>query len=183
MGKAGQSRVHVQLPVGGITFVAKKLRPLGYDKETIELITDAWRPSMKRVYTTYLKKWALFCIRFRVKLLEPSPPQVCNFSKHLAKAGLGYGALNADRSALATILPSYEGYPLGKHPLVVMGAYERNPPAPKYNVFLDVTLGISVNLIMKQAGWRNADSFVRFYNKDIEQDTDLVARTLLKNAM
>ena len=117
-GKAGQSRVHVQLPVGGITFLAKKLRSLGYDKETIELITDTWRPSTKRVYTTYLKKWALFCIRFRVKLLEPSLPQVCKFLKNLTKAGLGYGALNADRSALAKILPSYEGYSLGKHPLV-----------------------------------------------------------------
>ena len=111
MGKAGQSRVHVQLPVGGITFLAKRLRLLGYDKETIQLIIDAWRPSTKRVYTTYLKKWVLFCIRFRVKLLEPSLPQVCKFLKNLAKAGLGYGALNADRSAL-------EGYPLGKYPLV-----------------------------------------------------------------
>ena len=44
-------------------------------------------------------------------------------------------------------------------------------------------LGISVNLIMKQAGWRNADSFAGFYNKDIEEDTDVVARTLLHNAM
>ena len=34
-------------------------------------------------------------------------------------------------------------------------------------------LGISVNLIMKQAGWLNADSFAGFYNKDIEQDTDM----------
>ena len=104
---------------------------------------DAWRPSTKKVYTTYLNKWAMFCSMFKVSILDPSLPQVCMFLRRLSQEGLGYGALNAARSALATILPDIGGYPMGKHPLIcwlIKGAYERHPPAPKYSCFWDVNV-------------------------------------------
>ena len=113
----------------------------GFDKETVLLVLDAWRPSTKKVYGNYLKKWALFCVENRVSLLKPSLQQACRFLRGLSDKGLGYGALNAARSALATILPAYEGVGFGKHKIVcwlVKGAYERNPPAPKYTAFWDV---------------------------------------------
>ena len=131
-----------QAPIGGLPFLGKKLVKAGFDKETVELIMSAWRPGTKKVYTTYLRKWATFCIENRVKLLEPKLPEVCKFLSLLAKRGLGYGAINAARSALATILTSVEGFPLGKHPVVcllVKGVYERNPPAPRYQRFWDVS--------------------------------------------
>ena len=43
--------------------------------------------------------------------------------------------------ALATILKRYDGYEMGKHPIVCMmikWVYERNPPKAKYSVFWDV---------------------------------------------
>ena len=103
---------------------------------------SAWRPGTKKVYTTYLRKWAVFCLEHKVSLLQPKLPEVCRFLGGLAKRGLGYGAINAARSALATILPSVEGFPLGKHPVVcllVKGVYEKNPPAPRYQQFWDVS--------------------------------------------
>ena len=121
--------------------MGRKLLKAGFDKETVLLVMDAWRPSTKKVYGNYLRKWALFCVEHGIKLMSPTLPQACGFLKSLSKKGMGYGALNAARSALATILPRYEGVGFGKHPIVswlVKGAYERNPPAPKYSSFWDV---------------------------------------------
>ena len=44
-------------------------------------------------------------------------------------------------------------------------------------------LGVSVNMIMKQASWRNVNSFARFYNKDVEKDPTPVGESLLINAL
>ena len=44
-------------------------------------------------------------------------------------------------------------------------------------------LGASLNLIMRQAGWRNAESFGRFYNKELEQEPNIVGQMLLNNAL
>ena len=129
------------MPIGGIPFVGKKLLKLGYDIETVKLILDAWRPSTKKLYAMYLKKWALYCVEFKVKLLNPTLPQACKFLRRLADKGSGYGAINAARCALSTILPYIDGQSFGKHPIVcnlVKGTYERNPPKPKYSKFWDV---------------------------------------------
>ena len=129
------------MPIGGIPFVGNKLLKAGFDRETVDLVLDAWRPSTKKVYSNYLRKWATFCLQHNIRLLKPTLPQACSFLKSLSKRGLGYGAINAARSALATILPKYEGVDFGKHPIVswlVKGAYERKPPAPKYSAFWDV---------------------------------------------
>ena len=82
-----------------------------------------------------------FCVSKGIHVLKPSLQNVCSFLGSLATGGLGYGALNAARSALGTILPTFEGYEVGKHPVVcwmLKGAYERNPPKAKYTAFWDV---------------------------------------------
>ena len=102
---------------------------------------DAWRPSTKKVYTTYLNKWALFCVERDLDVLNPTLPQACRFLRMLSDAGLGYGALNTARSALSTILPNFGKLSFGSHPIVcwlLKGAYERNPPRPRYSEFWDI---------------------------------------------
>ena len=44
-------------------------------------------------------------------------------------------------------------------------------------------LGVPVSLILKQASWKEASSFARFYDKDIENYTAQVAQTLLENSV
>ena len=129
------------MPTGRLSFLARKLRDQGYDNQTIELVLDAWRPSTCKVYGNYLRKWALFCMEGRINIYKPRLAQACRFLRTLADRGLGHGAVNAARSALATILPMFGGYAFGKHPVVcalVKGVYERNPPQPKYVKFWDV---------------------------------------------
>ena len=129
------------MPVGGLPLVAKRLRNLGLDKETIGLVMDAWRPSTKKVYAMYIRKWATFCTVNNVPVFAPQLKHVCTFLKKRSLKGLGYGALNAARSALATFLPPFDNYQMGKHPIICWlfkGAYERNPPKVKYKKFWDV---------------------------------------------
>ena len=119
-----------------------KLRKQGYDKETVDLILDAWRPSTKKVYTTYLRKWAVFCVSTGVRLMSPTLAQACRFLKNLEREGLGYGAVNAARSALSAILPHFEGCQFGRHPTVswlLKGVYHRKPPQARYTCFWNVT--------------------------------------------
>ena len=74
----------------------------------------------------------------------------------MTEGGLGYGALNAARCALSTILPSFGAQSFGNHPLVcwlVKGGYERNPPKPRYSQFWDVNI---VFALLKKWGLNSA---------------------------
>ena len=44
-------------------------------------------------------------------------------------------------------------------------------------------LGVPTNLILKNACWKSADTFARFYDKQLDQDATEVGRTLLQNAL
>ena len=59
-----------QKPTGGIPFLARSLTGKGFNKGIISLIMDAWRPSTKKLYSTYLNKWGMFCVRNDVSLLR-----------------------------------------------------------------------------------------------------------------
>ena len=138
-----QSSFAKQMPLGGLPVFGKALLTKGFDKATVKLIMDAWRPSTKKLYSTYIRKWVTFCTEREIEVLRPSLPQACRFLRILSTSGLGYAALNSARCALSTILPDFGGYSFGKHPLVcwlVKGGYERNPPKPRYSHFWDVNL-------------------------------------------
>ena len=137
-GRARQQGHAGQKHFGGLPIFAKSLRPQGFDKTTIALIMDAWRPSTKKLYSVYLRKWSAFCLERNIEALRPTLPQACRFLRIVADSGLEYPALNSARCALSTILPDFEGHTFGKHPLVcwlVKGGYERNPPQPRYSLF------------------------------------------------
>ena len=102
---------------------------------------DSWRPSTKKLYTTYLNKWSVFCLERDIQILSPTLPQVCKFLRLLAEQGLGYATVNTARSALSAVLPLIDGLTVGNHPIVcrlLKGIYERNPPKPRYEEFWDV---------------------------------------------
>ena len=44
-------------------------------------------------------------------------------------------------------------------------------------------LGVPVNLILRHASWRSADSFAKFYNKKLEENTTEVGQALLRDAV
>ena len=142
-GDTRQSRLVAQDPIGGLPILGKSLCRKGFDKDTVLLLMEAWRPSTKISYSTYLRKWSTYYVEKSVNVLHPTLPQVCRFLRVLVHQGFGYGALNTARCALSTILPSYEGYSFGNHPYscwIIKASYERNPPKARYDQFWDVNL-------------------------------------------
>ena len=112
----------------------------------------AWRPSTKKLYSTYINKWLLYCCERGINVLEPSIPQACRFLRGLADKGFGYAAINAARCALSLILPQKNGQTFGNLPQVcwlLKGCYEQNPPKPRYDSFWDVN---QVFRLIKQWG-------------------------------
>ena len=102
---------------------------------------DSWRKSTKKLYTTYLNKWATFCVQKGIDLCNPTLPQACRFLRMLSDSGSSYAAVNSARCAMSTILPKIDGHTFGEHDIVcrlLKGVYERNPPKPRYAEFWDV---------------------------------------------
>lgn len=102
---------------------------------------DAYRPSTKKSYSTYLKKWSGFCVEKKINQNEPTLAQGNTFLSKLEDTGVKFGAVNTARSAMSAVLPFYEGGTFGNHQLTSVfckSVYERNPPAPRYAQFWDV---------------------------------------------
>ena len=101
----------------------------------------AWRPSTKKLYGTYIKKWLTYCTITGVDPRRPTLPQACKFLRQLSDRGFSYAAINAARCALSLILPGQDGVSFGNNPIVcwlLNGCYETNPPKPRYDQFWDV---------------------------------------------
>ena len=101
----------------------------------------SWRPSTKKLYTTYLNKWAVYCVQREISICSPTLPQACKFLRLLAEKGLGYATVNTARSALSAILCTFDGVTFGNHSIVcrlLKGIYEKNPPKPRYQEFWNV---------------------------------------------
>lgn len=61
-----------------------------------------------------------------------------------AQQGLGksYSTINSYRSGLSSVLPPMEGFPVGKHPMVIRllkGIFNANPPKPRYQSTWEVS--------------------------------------------
>ena len=82
-GDTRQSRLVAQDPIGGLPILGKSLCRKGFDKDTVLLLMEAWRPSTKKSYSTYLRKWSTYCVEKSVNVLHPTLPQVCRFLRVL----------------------------------------------------------------------------------------------------
>jgi integrase len=93
------------------------------------------------LYTTYINKWVVYSVEHGWHYLNPTLPNVCRFLRTLADKGVKSGVINTARCALGTILPKFDGYPVGQHPNVchiVKAVYEINPTGPRYSTFWNV---------------------------------------------
>ena len=128
--------------VGGMPFIARRLLNEGYTQDTVDLIMLSFRTSTKAQYTVYLKKWAFFCIRNKVSIMEATVQQGCQFLTELVNRGMKYSAVNTARSALSALLPKINGKTFGsihEVTLVCRGASVKNPSGGRYEGFWDVT--------------------------------------------
>ena len=107
---------------------------------------SSWRTGTLKQYQTHFKKWKQYCLDNHIDPFNPSVENVIEFLTKLFDSGLGYSSINTARSALSSILPVYQGFKMGDHPLVsrfLKGVFELKPVLPRYtevwnvNVVLD----------------------------------------------
>ena len=60
-----------QHPIGGLPIFGKCMLDKEYDRKTVDLIMDAWRPSTKKLYSTYLRNGLPFVWRGTLSQLRP----------------------------------------------------------------------------------------------------------------
>jgi len=75
--------------------------------------------------------------------MTPKISDVLEFLTSLYLNGQGYSACNTARSALSLILSPINGFPVGKHPLVVRilkGISKQRPPQPRYESVWDANI-------------------------------------------
>jgi len=101
------------------------------------------REGTSKQYQTYLTKWQQYCRERNIDVFEPGITNGIEFVVSLYKAGLGYRAINAARSALSSVLTLKDGIKFGEHPLVLRcmkGIFELKPAMPKYTEIWDVNI-------------------------------------------
>ena len=106
---------------------------------------DSWRDKTKLQYAVYHRKWNTFCVLKGIDPLNPSLNDGLDFLVSLFDLGLRYSAINSARSSLSCILPHFEHFSFGTHPLVLRvmrSFYNKRPPQARYSYMWDTDLVI-----------------------------------------
>lgn len=130
-------------PLGGLPILVRKMEAERLSKEVMTFLRFTWRDSTRKVYASYLKKWATFCLSRGYDMYEPENSNIMDFLFSLIKKGASYSAVNTARCALSAVLPWREGKSIGCNEFVCMlvrAAGNFNPPKPRYSEFWDVSL-------------------------------------------
>lgn len=96
-----------------------------------------------QLYSSYLRKWGLYCLLHKVSPSKPTISQVVRFLRFLEDEGSGYGAVNTAQCALSLILPQVNGQSVGKPDMVryfIKAMHNRNPPSSKCSRIWNVSI-------------------------------------------
>ena len=121
--------------------IRKNLVNNGLSEQAAELVLASWRPSTKKLYDVYIKKWIIYAKENNCSTYNPVIQDVLNFLAALFHDGNGYSVINSARCSLSAFLPYIDGKSVGSHPLVcrlVKGVFVKRPSLPKYSVTWDV---------------------------------------------
>ena len=120
----------------------RRLRAGGVSDSSFDLLSASWRSSTSGRYD---KVWASFERFLQLRRLELDSVDigvVIDYLSSLFSANLAYRTIILHRSVLSSTLPSIEGFPIGRHPLVsrlMRGVFLRRPPSRR--VFQEWNVG------------------------------------------
>ncbi|KAK3701977.1 hypothetical protein RRG08_017867 [Elysia crispata] len=106
----------------------------GISDEAIDIIMSSWRPEIKKVYATYIRKWREFAAK---RTQDPSSTSIAtaiDFLTELHKQGALYSSLCIARSALSCMLRVSDDITFGILSIVkrlMKGFYELKPSIPQ----------------------------------------------------
>lgn len=107
------------------------------------LVASSRRPGTQASYHCSWQKWCGWCDQRTIDPIRASVANIIDFLAELSDSGLQYSTLNGYRSAISAGHEYVDGMPVGQHPLVkraLTGAFNLNPPRPKYAHTWDVNV-------------------------------------------
>jgi hypothetical protein len=81
-----------------------KISDQGISSKAADIIVASWRPSTKKQYSVYIKKWIQFCRERQISSISPPLSQVLDFLTGLFDKEYSYSVINVARSALSLLL-------------------------------------------------------------------------------
>jgi len=127
----------------------------GISTQASELLLSSWQNKTNCSYNSLFAKWVSWCEQRNRDPTVGPVEDVVNFLAELHAEGYQYRSLNAYCSAISSIHERVEGHSIGQHPLIshlLKGAFNQNPPTPRYSHFWDVGL---VLRFIRQLGENN----------------------------
>lgn len=109
-------------------------RGAGLSQRATKLVEASWRQSTEAQYSSCWRRWTVWASLHGISSTSPALSEVVNFLADLYDEGLQYRTINTVRSTLSSTLPQYNGYFVGKHPLILRlmkGIFNSRPVIPK----------------------------------------------------
>ena len=114
----------------------------GFSETVATLVSEGWRGTTKKQYSTYIHQWMLFCSRRQSSPVSPSTPELLEFLGQLFQKGLQYSELNTAKCAVSMYINSYLGEDRWANKELLQrfmrGVFLQCPSLPCYNVTWDV---------------------------------------------
>ena len=100
----GQSSpVTEHINVDGVSCLRKSFESYKLSSKTTDIILASWRHGTKTQYSTYIRKWTLYCREQQIDTLQCSLSHMLGFLTDLYEKHMSYSGINSARSALSAM--------------------------------------------------------------------------------
>lgn len=137
-----------QNPIGGLPLLVRKMENERLSREVMEFLQFTWRESTRKVYSSYLRKWATFCLEHNYDMYELDNSIIMDFLFGLIKKCLSYSAVYIQ--LVVHYLQCYHWEKAGRLAamnvcvcwLKALGNF--NPPKPRYSKVWEINLVLNL---------------------------------------
>ncbi|KZR96227.1 Uncharacterized protein APZ42_009551, partial [Daphnia magna] len=122
--------------------IRQRLQNQELSEAVVNLLLDGTRQSTRATYQSAWNNWLGWCLRRDLDPVSVSVNSVLEYLAELHTENCSYSLLNIHRSMLSTTLEQAGSIPVGQLPSVkqlLRGAFNRNPPKPRYSNTWDVS--------------------------------------------
>ncbi len=142
-GLTGTTSAPPEVTYDSVSYIRKSFTDKNISEKATNIIMCSWRSTTQKQYNSAIKKWLLFCNKWKISSVQPSISVILEYLSELFDSNLGYSAINTTRSALSSIGITIDGFTVGAHPLIVRflkGVYNLRPSVPRYKETWDVSI-------------------------------------------
>ena len=118
----------------GMESIDRNFQTKGFSEQARNLLSASWRKGTQKDYGCKFDKFSGWCRSREIDPHSPTLNQIADFLSDLFEEGLQYRTIAGYRSMLSAILPTYDKFPVGKHPDIIRllkGVFNSRPPKTK----------------------------------------------------